>query len=77
MNTEKLNEYIFASLVGEQSTKAWRNRQRAMEASGSSHEEVIATHVTADDVSRGFAELEWLRVESLKVQLESLDASPK
>lgn len=77
MNIEKLNEYIFASLVGEQATRAWRNRQRAMEASGSSHEEVIATHITAIDISRGFAELEWLRVESLKVQQESLAALPK
>ena len=77
MNTEKLNEYIFASLVGEQAIRAWRHRQRTMETQGASHEEVIATHVTVDDINRGFSELEWLRVESLKVQQESLTALPK
>lgn len=77
MNTEKLNEYIFASLIREQAIKAWRTRQRTMEDNGASHEEVIATHVTADDLRQGFAELEWYRVESLKVQQESVDASPK
>lgn len=77
MNTEKLNEYIFAKLVADQAQLAWKARRRSLETAGASDADIANMPLTQEDLRKGFEMLEWYRVESLKVQQESLAASLK
>ena len=77
MNTEKLNEYIFAKLVADQAQLAWKARRRSLESAGASDADISNMPLTKEDLQKGFEMLEWYRLESLKVLQESLAAPPK
>lgn len=70
MDTEVLNEYIYAKLVAEEARIARRHRMSQMEADGVPDEEIANTPVTQGDLRRAVDALEWFRAEALALQRE-------
>ena len=80
METEKLNEYMFTSLVVAEARIVRRYRQHKMEAAGVNEEEIKNTPLTSEDLQKGFENIQLYRKKVsalLKAVPSDLSESPQ
>ena len=73
METNLLNQYLFAQIVDDQAQEACKRRKRDLLNNNASKEEMDAVRLTTDDIKEGLEHLTWIREEAMKILANSED----